>query len=243
MIVLVDQEKDQHRLLQLCEKTAFGCKIASIVGAYGFDKGSACFWVDAQSDTIFCHSDDVMLISGTVLNTEETREFIRAVGPKSVMCAVRNAEALLLPVTQSGDVLKKQLDKGASRAFDPYGVNIREIYGLLEKIGMFDEFEPFYLDFSHKLRHEAALAVTEHRNSGLAGCSVVSSVSETSAIISAVAVDEAFRRQGIGSELIRRTESYFAGKTMYVFREKEAHREFYRKLDYNKVDTWVYSRF
>lgn len=242
MIVLVNQEKDKQRLLQLCEKTAFGCKIASVVSAYGFDKSFACFWLDTQSDTVFCHADDLMIISGTVLNVEETCGFLQAVGPRAVMCAIRNAEALSLTVSDSGDVLKKQLEKGKEKSVDPYSVNIREIYGLLEDVDMVDEFEPFYLDLSHKLRHGAALALTEHQGGELAGCAVVSSISRSSALLSAVAVRPEFRRRGIGSGLIRRTEACFPGKTMYVFREKEKHREFYKKLGYIKADTWVYSK-
>lgn len=242
MITLVDREKDQQKLLLLCEKTAFGCKIASVAGAYGFDKGSACFWIDTDSDVVFCQTDDLMVISGTILNSEQTREFIRAVGPRAVMCAVRNAETLSLPVSQSGDVLKKQLYDSESQSFDPYSVNIREIYGLLDSTNMVDEFEPFYLDFSHKLRHNAALSVTEYRGDELAGCAVVSSISKGSAILSAVAVNEKFRRQGIGSQLVRKTEGYLLGKTVYVFREKDKHAEFYKSLNYTKADTWVYSQ-
>lgn len=242
MILLADQEKDRQRLLRLCEKTAFGCKIASIISVYGFDKGFACFWLDQQSDVAFCQADDLMVISGTVLNVEETREFLRATGPRAVMCAVRNAEALSLGVSDSGDVLKKRLEPGERKPLDPYGVNIREIYGLLEETGMVDEFEPFYLDFSHKLRHNAAYAVTEYRGGELAGCAVVSSISRTSAILSALAVRPQYRRQGIGSALVRGTEGCFPGKTVYVFREKGKNQEFYKELGYAKTDTWVYSR-
>lgn len=241
MIVLVDRENNCEKLLSLCEKTAFGCKIASIANAYGFEKGGAYFWLDTESDAVFCHSDDLMIISGTVLNPDETREFLRAVGPRSIMCAVRNAESLSLPVLESGDVLKKQLDNTEPKPFDPYSVNIREIYTLLEDVGMMDEFEPFYLDFSHKLRHGAAFAATEHIGGQLAGCAVVSSVSSGSAILSSVAVDEKFRRQGLGTALVRSIEATCPDKTMYVFREKDKHHEFYSKLNYTKTDTWVYS--
>ncbi len=242
MIALVDREEDRQRVLRLCEKTAFGCKIASVISSYGFDKGFACFWLDTGSDVVFCHADDLMVISGTVLNVDEAREFLRAVGPRTVMCAVRNAEALSLGAAESGDVLKKQLNKGEGKTPDPYSVNIREVYGLLKDNDMVDEFEPFYLDFSHKLRHNAALAFTEYRGEELAGCAVISSMSKSAALLSAVVVRPEFRRQGIGSELIRRAEEAFPGKTMYVFREKEKHREFYKKLGYSKADTWVYSQ-
>lgn len=243
MLTLVEQEKEQQLLLKLCEKTPFGCKIASIAAAYGFDRGFSCFWLDDRSDAVFCLTDDLMIISGTVLDGEETAEFLKAVGPKTIFCAVRNAETLSLPVTDSGDVLKKQLEAGEKTTLDPYEVDIREIYELLEKTGMVEEFEPFYLDLSHKLRHQTALALTEHDQETLTGCAVVSAISQNAAILSALAVLPEFRRQGIGSRLVRRTESFFPGKTLYVFREKEKNREFYRELGYGKTDTWVYSQW
>ncbi len=242
MITLVEQEKDRQLLLRLCEKTPFGCKIASVVQAYGFDKGFACFWLDKKAETVFCQADELMLISGTVTQPEEAAAFLRAVGPGAVMCAVRNAEALGLPVTDSGDVLKKQVKEGPARGIDPDGVNIREIFGLLEQVGMVKEFEPFYLDISHKLRHGAALAFTEHRAGELAGCAVVSAVSEHGAILSALAVRKEFRRLGIGAALEKRVEQAVPGKALYVLREKEKNREFYKQLGYAKADTWVYSR-
>ncbi len=242
MLSLVEREKEQQQMLRLCEKTPFGCKIAGIALSYGFEKGFSCFWVDRESDTVFCLADGVMMISGTVLHTEETKEFLRAVGPQAVLCAVRNAEALSLPVSDSGDVLKKQLKPGKEALLDPYAVNIREIFGLLEEAGMVEEFEPFYLDLSHKLRHEAALALTEYSGSELSGCALVSSISKKAAVLSALAVAPEFRRRGIGTNLVRRVEACFPGKTLYVFREKEKNREFYQKLGYVKADTWVYSQ-
>ena len=243
MLTLVEGKKEQERLLQLCEKTPFGCKIAATAASYGFDKGFSCFWLDDRSEAAFCLTDDLMIISGTVLDGEETRSFLRAVGPKAIFCAVRNAETLSLPLTDSGDVLKKQLEEGEKETLDPYEVDIRGIYGLLEKTGMVEEFEPFYLDLSHKLRHGTALALTEQDQETLTGCAVVSAISESAAILSALAVLPEYRRQGIGSRLVRRTEGCFPGKTLYVFREKEKHRDFYRELGFTKTDTWVYSQW
>ena len=61
---------------------------------------------------------------------------------------------------------------------------------------MVGEFEPFYLDLSHKLRHHAALALTVPGENGLRGCAVVSSISAKSAILSALAVREDWPQAG-----------------------------------------------
>ena len=92
MIRLVERVTAKKQLLQLCEKTAFGCKISSIATAYGFDKSFALFWLDTEEDVVYCLVDGVMLLSGTVLNGEAARQFIRASGAKEILCAVRNAK-------------------------------------------------------------------------------------------------------------------------------------------------------
>ena len=48
MIRLVQGEGEKRRLLALCEKTPFGCKIASIANSYGFDKSFANFWLNTE---------------------------------------------------------------------------------------------------------------------------------------------------------------------------------------------------
>ena len=67
MIRLVEKEPERRKLLELCEKTPFGCKISSVATSYGFDKSFACFWLDEETDVVFCLVDGVMLLSGTVL--------------------------------------------------------------------------------------------------------------------------------------------------------------------------------
>lgn len=242
MISFVEQESDRQKLLRLCKKTAYGCKIAALARAYGFEKSFVCFWLDAKNETVFCQTDGDMIISGTVLDREETESFLHAVGPTGILCAVKNAETLTLPATQSGDILKKQIKAGKAAKFDPKAVNIRDLYHLLEENGMVAEFEPFYLDLSHKLRHGTAMAFTQRSGKELAGCAVVSAITDDAAVLSAVAVKPKFRRQGIGTALIRQAEEALAGKTMYVFREKGKNREFYQKLEYSRTDTWVYSK-
>ena len=242
MITLVEHQEQRERLRRLCEKTAFGCKIAAVVSAYGFDKGFACFWLDEATDVIFCCADDVMILSGTLGDPAEAKEFLRVTAPGVLLCAVRNAEALGCPVSETGDVLKKLLPDGEAAQRPQDEVNIRELYELLAGEGMVEEFEPFYLDLSHRLRHGAAMAFTERREGRLAGCAIVSSISESAVLLSAVAVAEPDRRRGVGSGLVRRVEAAFPGKTVYVFREKDQHREFYQKLGYAKADTWVVSK-
>ena len=239
MIAMADDKGSQEKLLNLCAKSPFGCKIAAYAVAYGFDKKFSYFWTDDEENAVYCMVDDVLIISGTVTNPVETQEFIKVIGVKEIMCAVRNSEVLGLKPAHFGDVIKKMAEPGDPETLSFDEISLREVYGLLEETGMTDEFESFYLDLSHKLRHQSALITAEYIDNDLAGCAVASSVTEGAAIISAVAVSPAHRRKGIGSRLIKKAERALRGKTIYIFKEKDKNNEFYRALGYGRQDTWV----
>lgn len=239
LITFVESKEEQKNMMALCKKSAFGCKIAGIANAYGFDKKFACFWTDNRDKTVFCMLDNTVLISGTVTNTAEAAAFLHAVGASEIFCAVRNAEALSLKTKEMGDVLLREILPGNAGTWQQPEVPIREVYALLEDAGMCGEFAPFYLDLSHRLRHNAAMVALEYRDEQLAGCAIVSSLTETAAVLSAVVVRENARRQGIGAELIHRLERQLGGKKIYIYKKSRENEAFYKALHYAKTDTWV----
>lgn len=239
MIAIVSNEKDKRKMLELCEKTPYGCKISAIATAYGFDRNFSNFWIDQTSGAVFCLVDDVFVISGTVGDVEETNAFMHALGVKSVICAVRNAELLELRAASSGEVMMRKAEGVLEPVAASQNVSIRDIYNLLDTVGMVDEFEAFYLDLSHKIRHDAAFALTHYEGGGLAGCVVASSITDGAAILSAVVVQEAYRRRGIASRLMKKAEALLAGRTIYIFKEKNQNDPFYKAMQYKKIDTWV----
>lgn len=230
-------------MLRLCEETAFGCKMGALIRSYGFDKRFACFWLEEGAACAYCLVDGLLILSGQPGDLEEAREFMQAVGPDAFIASEAAARRLGVKASQCGEILKKALPAGAGPALPLGEAPIREIYGLLEEAGLAGEFEPFYLDLSLKLRRGTALALYERRGQEMAGCAVVSAVSGTGAVLSALAVGEKYRRQGIGSGLVAQVESLLPGKALYIFREKGENERFYRQLGYAYEDGWAYADF
>lgn len=243
MIRFVEKEEEQRRLLRLCEETAFGCKMGALVRSYGFDKGFACFWLEEGCSCAYCLVDGLLILSGQPGDQAEAQEFLQAVGPDALIASAAAARSLGVGVHSQGEVLQKSLPAGDAPPFPAEEAPIREIYGLLEGTGLAGEFEPFYLDLSLKLRRGTALAMYQRRSRELAGCAVVSSISGRGAVLSALAVEEKHRRQGIGSGLVAQVESLLPGKTLYIFREQGKNEHFYRRLGYTHADDWVYVDF
>ena len=239
MITLVEREEQKQLLLALCAKDCFGCKISAVVKAYGFDKGFACFWLNEETRTVFCLADDVMLISGAIGDAEEARQFLQMLGVKTVHCSGENGEKLGWTTVESGEVLEKTAPAGEAVPATAEEVPIRELFSLLEEVGMVEEFEPFYLDLSHRLRHGASRAFWVRKEEKVAACAIVSAIGEKAVILSAVAVREDCRRQGLGRQLVGQVEEAFPGDAIYVFREQGRHQEFYGGLGYAPIGTWV----
>lgn len=247
MIRLVE-ESEKRACVDVCSRSAIGCKIASNIEAYGFDRRFASLWTDDEN-AVYCLTDGTMMIAGTVTRADEALDFIRAVGAGEIICTIRNSDMLSLSSVsselQKGEIMKKQtasltsdskLDSNKENEVD-----IRELYAFLTDNGMNlgDDFEPFYLDLSHKLRHGQALVFSKREENELAGSALVSAVSGKSVLLSAIAIDERYRSRGIGKELMTRVENRFPDRTIFIFKEKDKNNAFYRTLGFSKIDTWV----
>lgn len=238
MIRLVEGSQDQKEFFHLCGESAFGCKLAASAGAYGFELPFARFWLG--QGCALGMLDGAMVLAGLPENWGELQAFLRSLGPGILCCREEFAPLLGLEIGNRGMVLGKNLpgepaDPGGSVGEPP---KLEEIYGLLLRCEMAGDWEPFYLDLSHRLRHGGALALGEHRQGRLAGCAVIL-MAEGQAVLSALAVEEEFRGQGLGTRLVARTESALAGRKLYVLRESGRNQRFYQRLGYREVDRWA----
>ena len=240
MISVVDQDQSKRDLLDLCRQSPFGCKIAAIALAYGFDKRFSMFWMDDAREAAYCLVDDTMIISGTVVQPAEAASFVRLSGAKTLIGAIRNLERMGLKPLTTGAIVQKDIRRHLSPPPAMEDAPIREMYRLLEDAGLLkDEFEAFYLDLSHRLRHQIAQVVTKYVEGKLVGCGVISAITPGTAILSALAVEKSFRKKGYGKELLARAEELLNGKTLFVFTDSPENTRFYQSRGFRRLDTWV----
>lgn len=217
-------------------QTAFGCRIQSAAAAYGFDEPFAQFWTQ-EDKAVLCKLDDaVVLDAAPNADFEEITDFIRMTGAQKLLCSADAAEHIaFIPVCRGEIMVYRNTGKPEVPAGFELNPSLRDIYALLCECAtetfLPPEFEPFYLDLSHRIRHGAALSAGIRQGETLVSCAVCVSKTEDKAVISAVAAKP--QRRGFGRAALTALISQLQQKEIYVFRAQGENEEFYRAFGFS----------
>jgi GNAT superfamily N-acetyltransferase len=229
-------------------ETPFGCRIASAAVAYGQNGPFEQFWVQ-DGGTVLAKIDDVALIEEKDgMNAEEILAFLRTLDIKRLSCSEEAAKHLGLPVSVRGEIMvlhpKDKEEAYADVRFDP---SPREIFSVLEQAESetfhAPEFEPFYMDLSYRTRHGAALSAGVYQGARLVSCAVCTSMTERTALISAVACVPGLRRHGYGRTVVSALAGKLNRENVYVFRSEGENEEFYRSIGFEPYGRWAEVNF
>ncbi len=164
----------------------------------------------------------------TILTTEnadldEIREFINVVGADSVF-ATKD-----LGFEKCGFILKsKNQPCEKSHIKEIKAPDYKKVFYNLN--GAFEgiDFEGFYLDFSHRVRHNTARVFADDNYNAVL---TIGWETQDSAVVSAVSVLPDFQNQGLGRCLINSALNSLKNKTVYLYCE-EQNIPFYEKCGF-----------
>ena len=231
---------------EFCRRTPFGCKIAGAADAYGTRLPFARFWLQYAGErpvaAVSALDGAAVLDAGETADFPELADFLRAAGCKSLLCDEAAARLLGFAPDRTGIVLRYAPCAHAPVPRDGVEENpgIREVHALLCACDMCPpDFEPFYLDLSHRIRHGAALCVGVRREGRLAACAVAQAKTERMAVLSAVATDPAFRRRGLGTLAVRALLDRLPQPEIFLLRGQRENEAFYRSLRFLSCGAWA----
>ncbi len=219
--------------LTLFADSVFGCRILAAAHAYGFHEPFAQIWTQDDKAAL-CKLDDSMVLAAREdADFQELHEFILMSGAQKLLCSAEAAEKISFSAAVSGEVMvyrqTRQTEPPAGLELNP---SLREIHALLCKCKtetfIPPEFEGFYLDLSHRIRHEAALSVGIRRDGELLACAVCAAKEAGKAIISAVACTPEHRGEGLGKAAVSAVISQLEQPEIYVFHAQGENEAFYR---------------
>jgi GNAT superfamily N-acetyltransferase len=217
----------------------FFIRIMSLLKAYSTEYNFALFYkqIDESenitaiisrldNDYTVCHNDN--------FNQKELDDFFKTLGFNSILCD----EDLKLSFSYDYGITmatNKKIEKIVNCAeIDEYP-KLMDLFNLEDYSSA--DFESWYVDVSHRIRHGAAKAVTLNVNDEIVSSGIFSSIYNNDAILTAVSTHSEFRRMGYASALVSAMVCDIKGK-VYLMRDKNKNEEFYKKLGFENIGYW-----
>ena len=193
-------------------------KIKANLLSYGTECGFLDLWYQQSEDKItalICKFEQsVILVADPTADFGEIKEFINVIGFKNIQAEPFILELLGFEFTEY-QVVFKMTEKGGSLPEMP---NITAVYDLLygeENPHIAKaEFESFYVDLSHRIRHNTAAAILADK----AVC-VASHLTDTAAVISGVTTKKEARKAGLGSLVLKGLTENLNGRKIFAAAE------------------------
>ena len=227
-------EEFARKLLSLCNDSPYGAKIISYFKAYKGRFPFLDFWLcrNEEGETAVCRYYSAVFLCGE--ESEEVKSFIGALSPSSVLCD--GTWELELPGMKrySGEMLSCSAPLACTQTLESqYAIerlssemrSLKAVYELLRVSYNEDsptgDFESFFIDTSHMIRHNTSSIYAVSRNGELLSTLTASSITDSCAVIGSVATLPNERSKGLASILVNSavTELCEQGRRVFLFRE------------------------
>ncbi len=236
MIELIE-EKSQICGFNLLD--IYSVRILSLLDAYGCKYPFVRFYRQTDESenitAIISYLDyDATVSFSDKANKNEITEFLSVIGFSSVLC---DEKLIVSDDYESGMVMKSNKSIELSM---PY-IKIDDYPPLFDLYNFIDygesNFEAWYVDINHRIRHNAVKAVTLNINDEIISSAIFSSIYKNYAILTGVQTKPEFRKMGYGSALVSAMCCDFGGN-VYLMRENERNEGFYKKLGFENTGKW-----
>jgi hypothetical protein len=244
-------------ILNLCKNSAIGCRIESLIRAYGINYGFLLPYILTDNNNpygVLCSVDNnFLLVSKRKLTDGEETEltsFIKIVGGKTLLSdepvkALKNINALKGTIILNEN-LKHKITKENSEAEINFDTPFKKVYSILtsRKELTLPEFNSWYVDISHQVRHETMLVSTVLFNKIPAAAAVASAITDKAVFLSGVTSLPQFSGRGLGMLAVKSllSNEKIKNKKVFAFRRAETEK-FYSKLKFNKTGEFYQYRF
>lgn len=241
MIRLV--EPSRHGVLtEICRNSVLGARILSGVRMYG-QYPFADAWVqetDVLAAALFRMDGALTVHVCGEPDWDELCEFLHMGVGESVLGEAWVLEKLNVPGTQGPILTCKTPVQTPSQPLEPPRLkDVHELlYGCREETFQVPEWEPFYLDLSHRLRHGGAHLETLSEQGVLIACAMTVAETQETAILGAVAVRAGHRGQGLGSGVVRRLLARLPQPQAAVLCTSGGNERFYESLGFTVQARW-----
>lgn len=213
-------------------------RILSLLKSYGTSYHFATFYRQIIDDKITAiisrlDNDITMALEEGFDNTELVR-FFCITGHSSILCP---------PEFQFGAKYDQGVIMQSKRKLNlpELNVTIDEYPKLMDLYNFIDyenqDFKAWYVDISHRVRHNTARAYTLNVDGMIVSSGILSSINNNDAVLTTVRTQDEFRGLGYASYLV----SYICNDVkgiVYLMRDAELNENFYNRLGFENTGIW-----
>ncbi len=235
---MIEKIENTKQIEAWTSRDIYTIRILSLLKSYGTKYNFATFYrqvIDGRITAIMSRLDnDFTLSVEDGFDNEEIVRFLCITGYGSLLCSDK---PLLSSRYEEGVVMscdKKYESSMQGVTIDEYP-KLMDLYNFVDYEGQ--DFKAWYVDISHRVRHKTAKAYTLNMNDEIISSGILSSIFDSSAILTAVRTSVDFRRMGYGSMLVSHIVSDVKG-TVYIMRDKELNESFYTRLGFENTGIW-----
>ena len=156
-------------------------------------------------------------------DTDEIIKFISAIGAKTVFCE----KEIALEKVEQGDIMLFNNFEITNRSLNE--VRLKNVYDVMSTYFAMPDFNAWYPDISHRIRHGGAVAVEKEY-----GCAIALK-SSIGALISGICVKENSRNKGHGSVILQGLINTCGSNKIFALVEKDGPKQFYKNNGFFEI--------
>lgn len=227
----------------------FACRIISLCKSYSPDLVFVDYWLVQDENGIYTgaiarNGSNFILFLTDDSDIEEISSFMRVAGASAVICDGKYELDFTGGKTLEGRVLVRNTAYNDEDELSFIEPDIKSAYELIQKSAYENfippNFEDFYVDVNHKLRHNTSRLIGIVENGEAAAVAMTVAESDRAAVLGAVSCDPEYRRRGFGSSLIKHITNILVeeNKAVYLHRAENDNVEFYKNLGFTEYGSW-----
>ena len=238
-----------QKINALAKGDPFACRILSLYHSYRPGLAFVDYWMTADvlgacTGAIARNGSNFILFLTSKSDLEEISSFLRVSGASGILCD-GGFDLDTGGTVTTGMVMKTSrkipIEENGAEVIKP---NIREAYDLIslcaDRFFSPPDFEEFYVDVNHKLRHGSLRICGLKDSDKLAAIAMTVAESGSGAVLGAVACHPDYRRRGFGTLVVAHLTNQLVaeGKTVFIHRARGANAAFYVKLGFTDYGYW-----
>ena len=220
------------------KRDIYSIRVLSLLESYGTKYHFATFYrqiIDGKITAILSRLDnDITLALDDGFDNAEFVRFFCITGHGAILCdpAFEFGAKYDEGVIMSCEHKLESVVQGAE--IDEYP-KLMDLFNFVDYDGQ--DFKAWYVDISHRIRHNTAKAYTLNFDGNIISSGILSSIYDGYGVLTAVRTADEFRRMGYGGQLVKYICSDVKN-TVYIMREQNLNEHFYNELGFENIGVW-----